>query len=274
MPSPRTIGTTPVPALGFGCMGFGIPSKTPQSEEESLALLTAAADRGLTFWVTSDAYGPSESLLGKWFQQTGRRSDIFLVTKFGIDRSAGKMDLRGDPEYVKQACQASLTNLQTNYIDLYMQHRVDPAIPIEHTVAAMKQLQEEGKIRYLGLSECSERTLRRASKVHPIAAAEMEYSLFAMDIEDPAVGVLAAARELGVKIIAYSPLGRGFLTGAIRGREDFDEGDMRLSHPRFSEENFAANLKLVEALEAIAAEKGCTVGQLALAWLVAQGDGE
>ena len=184
------------------------------------------------------------------------------------------MTVCGKADYVKEACEASLENLQTDRIDLYYQHRVDAETPIEETVKAMAELKREGKIRYLGLSECSARTLKRAHKVHPIAAAQMEYSAFALEIESAQTSFLAAARELDVKTIAYSPLGRGFLTGAIKSRDDMDKVDPRRTmHPRFSEENFGGNLKLVEAMASLAKEKGCTPGQLALAWVLAQGDG-
>jgi len=232
---------------------------------------------GINFWDTSDMYGPftNESLLGRWFALTGRRSEIFLATKFGCKIQDGKMALDGTPGYVKAACAASLERLGTDHIDLYYQHRIDPATPIEKTVQAMKELKNEGKIKYLGLSECSARTLKRACAVHPIAAAKMEYSPFALEIEDPETDFLSTARELCVKIVGYAPLGKGFLTGRFRSREDFGEEDvMRKMHPRFSEENFGHNFKIVELLAEIARGKGCTSGQLALAWVLAQGDGK
>lgn len=281
MPPPkfpqRRIGDDLVSAIGLGCMGMSIPlSAGIQDEEESLKVLTAAVDMGINFWVTSDSYGPfnNERLLGRWFEATGRRDEIFLVTKFGVKYTDGKPGLCSKPDYVKSACVASLERLNTDRIDLYCQHRVDPHTPIEETVKAMAELKSDGKIRYLGLSECSTRTLERAQRVHPIAAAEMEYSPFALEIESSDTGFLATARSLGVKIIAYSPLGRGFLTGAIRSRDDFDEKDVRRLHPRFSEENFASNLKLVQSLERIAKEKDCKPSQLALAWVLSQGDGK
>ena len=275
----RKIGDDFVSKIGLGCMGMSI-SLTPgttNDDEENLRVLTAAADMGINLWVTSDWYGPytNERLLGRWFKETGRRDEIFLVTKFGSRLIDGKMLVCGTPEYVREACEGSLQRLGVDRIDLYMQHRVDPETPIEKTVEAMAQLKKEGKVRYLGLSECSARTLTRAHKVHPIAAAEMEFSPFAMDIESPDTDFLKPARELGVKIIAYSPLGRGFLTGAVKSRDDFDKNDIRLKvHPRFSKENFPGNLKLVEAIAAVAKEKGCTPSQLALAWVLAQGDGK
>jgi aryl-alcohol dehydrogenase-like predicted oxidoreductase len=252
-----------------------LPSQGGQSDEESLKVLTAAADMGINFWITSDWYGPytNELLIGRWFRETGRRDEIFICTKFGSQRVDGKMKVSGDAAYVKAACAASLERLGIESIDLYCQHRVDPDTPIEETVAAMVELKKEGKIRHLGLSECSARTLRRANAVHPIAAAEMEYSLFAMEIESEETAFLTTAREFGTKIVAYSPLGRGFLTGGIRKREDVDEL-RRNAFPRFSEANFPGNLRCVETVKSIAREKGCEPGQLALAWALAQGDGK
>ena len=272
----RKIGNESVSAQGLGCMGmsFAYTSYGGYDDNESLKVLSRSADMGVTFWDTSDIYGPhtNEQLIGKWFKETGRRKEIFLATKFGnLRKPDGTPDVRGDPEYVLQACQASLDRLGVDQIDLYYQHRVDPNVPIEKTVEAMVQLKNEGKIRYLGLSECSAATLRRAHKVHPIAAAQMEFSPFALEIESDQTDFLRTARELGVKIVAYSPLGRGFLTGSITSRSDLDEKDSRFSHPRFSEEHFGENLKLVEKLSAIAKKKGCTPGQLAIAWVLAQG---
>ncbi|KAI1749730.1 aldo-keto reductase [Xylaria castorea] len=271
----RKIGDDSVSALGLGCMGMSFAyASSGFDDEESYKVLTRAADAGICFWDTADMYGPftNEKLLGKWFAETGRRNEIFLATKFANKLVDGKMVVDGTPEYVKAACSASLERLQTDHIDLYYQHRVDPKTPIEHTVNAMAELKAEGKIRYLGLSECSERTLRRAHAVHPIAAIQMEYSPFALQIESSQTNLLQAARELGVKVVAYSPLGRGFLTGSITRRDQLDPKDSRTKMPRFSEENFGDNLKLVQLLVSIAKEKGCTPGQLAIAWLLAQGD--
>ncbi|KAI0397014.1 aldo-keto reductase [Xylariaceae sp. FL0594] len=277
----RKIGDDSVSAIGLGCMGMTYAYKSfgGFDDEESFKVLTAAADVGITFWDTADVYGPftNEELIGKWFQATGRRSEIFLATKFG-NRIApdGSMHVSGSPAYVRSCCEASLARLQTSYIDLYYQHRVDPRTPIEATVRAMSELRREGKVRHLGLSECSERSLRRAHAAAaptPIAAIQMEYSPFALQIESPQTPLLRTARELGVKIVAYSPLGRGFLTGAITSRDQLDPTDNRiLMQPRFSEENFGQNLKLVELMTSIAQEKGCTPGQLSIAWLLAQGD--
>ncbi|KAF2685164.1 Aldo/keto reductase [Lentithecium fluviatile CBS 122367] len=269
----RKIGDDYVSAVGLGCMGMSIAPmlSSGRDDEEVFKTLTKAADLGITFWDTSDAYGDNEELIGKWFRETGRRDEIFLATKFGINRTNGQVEVIGTPEYVAEACLKSLERLGTDRIDLYYQHRVDTTVPIEKTVKAMAQLKVEGKIRYLGLSECSPATLRRACKVHPIAACQMEYSPFAMEVET--TGFLDVARELDVKIIAYSPLGRGFLTGSIKSRADMDPKDPRLStYPRFSEENFAGNLKLVDIFANVAKEKGCTPGQAALAWVLAQGE--
>jgi aryl-alcohol dehydrogenase-like predicted oxidoreductase len=272
----RKIGDSLVSAMGLGCMGMSIPVSTGNNDEECLRVLTQAADMGINFWVTSDYYGPhvNEELIGRWFKETGRRDEIFLCTKFGPRMVDGKPQVSGKPDYVRQACEASLKRLHTDRIDLYSQHRVDPETPIEITVRAMAQLKAEGKIRHLGLSECSAGTLRRACAVHEIAAAEMEFSPFALEIESPDTKFLETARELGVKIVVYSPLGRGFLTGAIKSRADFDPLDRRIVFPRFSEENFAGNLELVGIFEDIATEKGCSPGQVALAWVLSQGDGK
>jgi aryl-alcohol dehydrogenase-like predicted oxidoreductase len=231
----RKIGDDNVSEQGLGCMGmsFSYTSFGGFDNEQSYKVLTRAADLGITLWDTSDVYGPhtNEQLIGKWFKETGRRKEIFLCSKFGNLRINGQPAVRGDKEYVKEACQASLERLNTDAIDLYYQHRVDDKVPIEETVQAMAELKKEGKIRYLGLSECSAETLRRACAVHPIAAAQMEFSPFALEIESAQTDFLKTARAHGVKIIAYSPLGRGFLTNTIKSRADFDEGDNRLNHP-------------------------------------------
>jgi len=279
----RKLGNTgaEVSALGLGCMGMSFQhhcKKTDPAEVErqNLEVLTRAADLGQTFWDTSDIYGPftNEELIGKWFKMTGRRKEIFLATKFGItvDLKTWQVGTRGDKEYVRQCIEASLKRLGTDYIDLYYQHRVDKDTIIEDTVSAMAELIQEGKVKYLGLSECSEKTLRRAHKIHPIAAVQVEYSLFSLDIEREEIGIKKACDELGIAIVAYSPLGRGLLTGQFKSRADFDSDDRRLTFPRFSEENFANNLKLVDHVTELAEKKGCTSGQLALAWLLKQGE--
>ena len=209
----------------------------------------------------------------RWFKKTGKRNDIFLATKFAIYVAPdGTRQVRNDPDYIRQACDKSRKRLGVDHIDLYYCHRIDANIPIEQTVGVMAELKKAGKVKYLGLSECSADTLRRACQVEHIDAVQIEYSPFTMDIEDPQIGLLAACRELGVAIVAYSPLGRGFLTGSLKSPDDFEEGDFRRFVPRFSKENFPKNLKLVETIEKLAGEKGCTPGQLVLAFLMAQGD--
>jgi len=278
--SQKPLGDTTVAALGFGLMGMSHGYKhgdAPEAaEQKHLELMTQAADAGATFWGTSDIYGPftNEELVGKWFKQTGRRKEIFLATKFGNlnDPQTGQRVIRGDREYVKQAIEASLKRLGTDYVDLYYQHRVDKNTRIEETVEAMAELVKEGKVRYLGLSECSAKTLRRAHKVHPIAACQLEYSMFTLDIERPEVGLKEVCEELGIGIVAYSPLNQGLLTGELKSRSDLEEGDVRLILPRFSEENFGKNLDIVNLVAKLAEKKGCTPGQLAIAWLLRQGN--
>lgn len=259
-----------VSTLGLGCMGMS-EFYGPADETESLATLNHAIDRGCTFFDTADAYGPgkNEVLLSQILKT--RRAEITLATKFGIVRGPdpASRSISGRPEYVRSACEASLRRLGIDTIDLYYQHRVDASVPIEETVGAMKRLVEEGKVRYLGMSEAAPDTLRRACAVHPISALQNEYSLWTRDPED---GVLAACRELGIGFVAYSPLGRGFLTGQLRRFEDFAPDDYRRHSPRFQGDNFQKNLDLVARVAEIAAEKGCTPGQLALAWVLTQGD--
>jgi len=260
-----------VSKLGFGAMGFSSFYNSKNADTEAFyKILDRAADLGCTFWDTSDAYGNNEDVLGTWLARSGRRDEIFLATKFAIYTDEdGTRKIRGDPEHVRAACERSLKRLGVSHIDLYYQHRADQNIPIEITVRAMAELVKEGKVRYLGLSECSAATLRRAHAVHPISAVQVEYSPFTLDIEK--VGVLDTCRELGVAVVAYSPLGRGLLTGKIRTREDLSEHDYRLrAAPRFSEENFPKNLVLVDRLGQIAKRKGVTIGQLTLAWIMAQ----
>lgn len=255
----------------MGLSAFYGPAK---SDEEAFALLDRAIELGCTFWDTSDLYGGSEDMLKRYFEKTGNRDKIFLATKFGF---AGFDEnrvptIRGDPEYVHQACERSLQRLGVSHIDLYYQHRVDLSVPIEVTVKAMAELVKAGKVRHIGLSECSAATLRRAHAVHPIAAVQVEYSPFAMDIEYPTVKLLDTCKELGVALVAYSPLGRGMLTGKYHSRDQFDPDDFRLLSPRFSAENFHKNLELVHTLGEIASKKKVTPGQLTLAWLLAQGE--
>ena len=257
--------------MGLGCMGMSEFYGTPD-QNGALATLERALELGVTFLDTADMYGPhtNEELVGRSIR--GRRSLVTVATKFGIVRDPAdptRRGVNGSPEYVRASCEGSLRRLQTDYIDLYYLHRLDPAVPIEDTVGAMARLVEEGKVRHLGLSEVSAATLRRAVRVHPIAAVQSEYSLWTRDPEDR---VLPACRELGVGFVAYSPLGRGFLTGRITSVADLPEGDFRRNSPRFQGDNFRRNLDLVAAVQAVAAEKRCTPSQLALAWILAQGD--
>ncbi len=242
-----------------------------RDDAESIATLQRALDLGITFWDTADMYGSgdNEKLVGEAMK--GRRDQVTLATKFAIIRSEdpAKRGISGKPDYVRQACDASLKRLGVDTIDLYYQHRVDPQTPIEDTVGAMAGLVEQGKVRYLGLSEASPATIRRASAVHPIAALQTEYSLWSRDPEDE---ILPTCRALGIGFVAYSPLGRGFLTGQITRFEDLDPADYRRSSPRFQGDNFHRNLDLVARIRQIAQEKGVTPGQLALAWTLAQGE--
>jgi aryl-alcohol dehydrogenase-like predicted oxidoreductase len=259
-----------VSSEGLGCMGMS-EFYGPGDETESVATIHRALDLGITLLDTADMYGPflNEELVGRAIG--GRRDEVVLATKFGIVRTADPAvrSVRGDAAYVRSACEASLGRLGVDHIDLYYQHRSDPAVPIEETVGAMAELVSEGKVRYLGLSEAAPDTLRRASAVHPIAALQSEWSLWSRDIE---ADVVPTARQLGIGIVAYSPLGRGFLTGQLTSREDFPEGDFRKFLPRFSGDNFDRNLALVDRVGELAIQKDCTPGQLALAWVLARGE--
>jgi aryl-alcohol dehydrogenase-like predicted oxidoreductase len=267
----RRLGTQglEVSALGLGCMGMSEFYGTTD-EGEATATIQRALELGIDFLDTADMYGrgANEKLVGKAIRD--RREEVVLATKFGNVRSDdGSREVRGDAEYVRQACEASLQRLGLDHVDLYYQHRVDFRVPIEETVGAMAELVEAGKVRYLGLSEASPETIRRAHAVHPISALQSEYSLWTRDPED---GPLAACRDLGVGFVAYSPLGRGFLTGQIASPADLEEGDFRRDNPRFQGENFQRNLDLVARVEEIADEKGRTPGQIALAWLLSRGE--
>jgi aryl-alcohol dehydrogenase-like predicted oxidoreductase len=266
----RTLGRNGlvVSELGLGCMGMS-QAYGDADREESIATVRRALDLGVTFLDTSDVYGSghNEELVGEAI--AGRRDEVQLATKFSLSRDEGGMRIDGRPENVRACAEASLRRLEVDVIDLYYQHRVDPQVPIEDTVGAMAELVEQGKVRHLGLSEASAASIRRAAAVHPIAALQSEWSLWTRDLEE---GVLSVAREHGIGIVPFSPLGRGFLTGAITSPADFGEDDFRRGHPRFTGEAFDVNLRLVDAVRSLAAEKGATPGQLALAWVLSRGE--
>jgi aryl-alcohol dehydrogenase-like predicted oxidoreductase len=268
----RRLGTQglEVSAMGLGCMGMS-EFYGEADEDEGVATIQRALELGVTFLDTADMYGPfaNERLVGRAI--AGRRDEVQLATKFGNVRGENgeRGGIRGDAEYVREACDASLQRLGVDTIDLYYQHRVDRSVEIEETVGAMAELVEAGKVRYLGLSEASPETIRRAHAVHPITALQTEYSLWSRDPEE---AILPTVRELGIGFVAYSPLGRGFLSGRFRSPSDFPDDDFRRHHPRFQGENFERNMQLVERVEELAAEKGVTAGQLALAWVLHRGD--
>ena len=267
----RTLGQgLEVSAMGLGCMGMS-EFYGRADEGEAIRTVHRALELGIDFLDTADMYGPftNEKLVGRAI--SGRRDTVVLATKFGNVRGENgeRLGIDGSPEYVRRACDASLERLGTDHIDLYYQHRVDQTVPIVETVGAMAELVPQGKVRHLGLSEASPETIRRAHAVHPITALQTEYSLWS---RDPEAEILPTVRELGIGFVPYSPLGRGFLTGRFTKPDDFDEDDFRRNHPRFQGDNFARNLDLVERVRAIAVEKGCTPGQLALAWVLSRGE--
>jgi aryl-alcohol dehydrogenase-like predicted oxidoreductase len=259
-----------VSAIGLGCMGMS-EFYGPSDHTTNLAVLNHAIDIGVNFFDTADMYGTgrNEQLLSEVLRT--RRSEVVLATKFGLERAPDgrPIGINGTPQYIASACEASLKRLGADHIDLYYQHRVDPKVPIEDSVGAMKRLVEAGKIRHIGLSEASANSIRRATRIHPITALQNEYSLWTRDVETE---VLPLCREHGISLVAYSPLGRGFLTGKIQKFEDLPADDWRRTNPRFQQENFETNLRLVQAVNTIASERGCTPGQLALAWLLHQGN--
>ena len=266
----RTLGSLTVSALGLGCMGMS-EFYGAGDEQESLATIAVALDRGCTFLDTADMYGPftNEQLVGRAI--ASRRDEVVLATKFGVERRAdgSRGGINGRPEYVRASCDASLQRLGVDVIDLYYQHRVDPGTPVEETWGAMAELVQAGKVRHLGISEAAPATIRRAHAVHPVTALQTEWSLWSRDPEDE---LLPLVRELGIGFVPYSPLGRGFLTGQFRTPDDIPEDDFRRHNPRFQGENFTRNLQLVDRVKDLADQQGCTPAQLALAWLLAQGD--
>ncbi|KAK3313394.1 NADP-dependent oxidoreductase domain-containing protein [Apodospora peruviana] len=263
-----------IPTIGFGLMGLSVAYGSVGSDEDRLKVLDRAWELGYTNWDTADMYGDSEDLVGKWFAlHPDRRPDIFLASKFGITHTATGLVVNSSPAYCRQQCEQSLKRLNTDYIDLYYMHRVDRVTPVEKTMEELVKLKEEGKIKHIGISAASASTLRRACAVHHVDAFQVEYSPWALEIEGPdGHHLLDVCRELGVAVFAYSPLGRGIMTGQIRSPDDFEAGDLRRLFPRFSAENFPKNLVLVDKMKELAAKKGCTSGQLAMAWLMAQGD--
>ncbi|KAH6627352.1 NADP-dependent oxidoreductase domain-containing protein [Chaetomium tenue] len=272
-----------IPILGLGLMGLSSFYGTPPPDEERFKLLDRAHELGCVHWDSAALYGDSEDLLGKWFERTGKRKDIFLATKFGnYVRPDGGREFRNDPEFIRGAVKEALRRLKTDYIDLLYCHRISGKTPIEDVIETLKEFVDSGQVRSIGLSECGADTLRRAARILPIRAYQIEYSPFSMDIEqpgpplpgssnnDPSLSLLQTCRDLGIAVVAYCPLGRGMLTGRYTSRDDFAEGDFRRAVPRFSAENFPRNMELVREMERVAARKGCSSGQLTLAWLMRQ----
>ncbi|EJT98046.1 Aldo/keto reductase [Dacryopinax primogenitus] len=269
----RKIGTDDVSAIGFGMMGLGGIAGPAGGWEERLALLDRVFELGCTFWDNANIYGDAEPLLGEWLRRNpSKRSKVFIATKFGFKREGQKIGLDLSLQAARECCERSLKILGVETIDLFYAHRVDPKVPVEVTVRAMAELVKEGKVRYIGLSECSASALRRAAAVHPIAAAQYEYAPITLDIEDPKIGVLKVCRELGIAVIPFSPLGKGVLTGQYKSPDEFPEGDIRRIVPRFSKENFPKILAVAGALREIGLRHQATPGQVALAWVLAQGE--
>ncbi|KZO91918.1 Aldo/keto reductase [Calocera viscosa TUFC12733] len=275
----RKIGDAEVSAVGFGAMGIGggVHGPTGMSLDERLKVLDRAFELGCTFWDTANIYGDSEALIGEWFRRNPeKRAKIFLATKFsfvigGEHGAPVSVSLDASPKAARENCDKSLKNLGVDKIDLYYVHSVDPKIPIEITIAAMAELVKQGKVRYIGVSNCSAQCLRRAQAVHPIAAYQTEYAPITLDIEDPKIGVLAACRELGIAVVNHTPLSKGVLTGQVKSPDDFPEGDTRRYFPRYSKDNFPKLLAVADALKTIGEKHGATAGQVALAWILAQG---
>ncbi|CAF1314429.1 unnamed protein product [Adineta steineri] len=262
-----------VSAIGFGAMTLSFPPFTNAPDEERFKIIDRAIELGCTYIDSADIYGDNEELFARYFKKyPHQRKKVFFATKFANVFANDTYSVRGDAQYVREASAKSFKRLEFDQVDLYYVHRIDKNVPIEETMSVLKELVQAGKVKYLGLSECSSDTLRRAHAVHPISAVQIEYSPFSLEIEHEDIGLLKTCRELGVGIVCYSPLGRGMLTGQIKSRNDLDEGDYRRHWPRFSEENFPKNLQLVSTLASIAQKKGCTPGQLTLAWILAQGE--
>ncbi|KAJ8091804.1 Aldo-keto reductase str7 [Marasmius tenuissimus] len=266
--SPRKIGNAPVHPIGFGAMGISRFYGKVGTDEERFEVLDAALAAGCNHWDSANIYGDSEELIGKWFKRTGKRSEIFLTSKFGNTPNGA----RGDPEYAKEQFAKSLERFGTDYIDLYYLHRTDPKTPIEVTVGAMAELVKEGKVKYIGLSECTAEDLRRAHAVHPISAIQFEFSPLVLFIEDEKIAILKTARELGITIVAYSPLARGLITGQYKSPDDFEADDFRRTVPKYSAENFPKILDLVKRIGEVGSKHNATPGQVTLAWILAQGD--
>ncbi|UJR18443.1 hypothetical protein I4U23_005348 [Adineta vaga] len=264
-----------ISAIGYGAMSLSFAYGPTSSDEERFKIFDRAIELGSTYFDSADIYGDNEDLLGKYFQKyPHQRQKVFLATKFAVVITPGfkSASSRGDAQYVREACEKSLKRLGIDSIDLYYVHRIDKNVPIEETMNALKELVKARKVKYIGLSECSSDTLRRAYAIHPIACVQVEYSPFSLDIESEPIGLLKTCRELDVAIVCYSPLGRGLLTGQIQNPDDLNTNDFRRRFPRFSKENFPKNLQLVNQLTAIAHKKGCTSSQLVLAWILAQGE--